>query len=166
MVDTSHEDLRSGGHRADEIHVRHRERKSLGPWLGLLALGLGLLALWGYGRSRAHVAAATCAEATVHFATDTTALSADDKIAIRQLADCLRANPSQTVRLEGRAAPSELQTNEALAHARAQTLALELSALGVPPAQYSVTVGAPACTDGTEACLEQSRTAAAIPERH
>jgi outer membrane protein OmpA-like peptidoglycan-associated protein len=167
MVDTTHEDLKSGGgHRADEIHVHRRERKSMGPWLGLLALGLGLMALWGYGKSRQHIVAATCAETTVHFADGTAALSSDDKVALHQLGSCLKANPAQSVRLEGRADPDELERNGALPRVRSEQMARELEAVGVPAVQYSIVPMAPACTDDTDACSQKNRSVTATPLRH
>jgi len=163
MSETTHDDFTSGKHRADEIHVHRRGRKG-GPWLGLGALGIGLLALWGYGRSREHIAATTCAEATFHFASSQSSLSADDKMTVRHLADCLRANPSQTVRLEGHADASESPSANDLARGRAEALVRRLAALGVPESQLEVAIGATTpCTDHTDTCLQKNRSVLVSP---
>jgi len=133
--------------------------------LGLGALGLALLALWGYGRGRQH-AAATCTQTTIHFTRNAATLGADDKVAVRQLADCMKMNPSQTVRLEGRADASEIQTNAAIAQERADTLARELRALGVPASQYNVTTSATTCNEETDTCWQVNRSATAVPLPH
>ena len=131
---------------------------SPGPLIALGALGLGLLALWGYGRSREH----SCGQATVTFAPHAGTLTAGDASSLQDLAKCLKSNASASVRLEGRADPAEASANGALAQGRADAIGRELTMLGVPASQFSVGTSA-ICR--TERAPEACRSASAIPLR-
>jgi len=163
---TRHEQIRNEavGHRADEIHVHHREKRGLGIWPWLLALGLGLFVLWGlFGRHAATRGAITaCDPATMNFATGSTRLTQGDRAALRNLATCLQSNPERKVRLEGRANPEE---GTLLARGRADTIARELRSMGVSSAQFSVGIVGVACSENTDACAKKNRTVTATPLR-
>jgi|GEM_PF-7011841 len=167
MANTTHQDPIRGetlGHRADEIHVHHLEKRGLGIWPWLLALGLGLLALWGlFGRREAaQPMVSACDPATMTFAAGSTTLSAGDKASLAKLATCLKADSSRKMRLEGRANPAE---GNLLAQHRADVIARELRSLGVPASQFSVGVANVACTDSSDACAQRNRTVTATPLR-
>jgi hypothetical protein len=163
---THHEPIRNEtmGHRADEIHVHHREKRGLGIWPWLLALGLGLLALWGlFGRREAAKPAVTsCDPATLNFATGSTSLTAGDRASLASLATCLKGDAARKVRLEGRANPNE---GTLLARGRADAIARELRSRGVPASQFSVGVASAVCTESTEACAQRNRSVTATPVR-
>lgn len=163
---THHEQVRNEatGHRADEIHVHHIEKRGMGIWPWLLAIGLGLFALWGlFGRREATRSAVTpCDPATMNFATGSTTLTQGERASLRSLATCLKANPERKVRLEGRANPNE---GTLLARGRADTIARELRSLGVPSAQFSVGIAGVACTEMNDTCAARNRTVTATPLR-
>jgi len=161
---THHEQIHSdgSGHRADEIHVHHREKQGLGIWPWLLAFGLGLFAVWGlFGRRDASKAVVTaCEPATINFATGSSTLSQGDRASLQNLASCLKGNTARKVRLEGRA---NAQEGTMLARGRADTIARELRSMGVPSAQFSVGVAGLACSENTDACASRNRTVTASP---
>jgi len=163
---THHEQIRNeaAGHRADEIHVHHREKRGLGIWPWLLALGLGLFALWGlFGRREAtRSAVSACDPATMSFATGSTTLTQGDRASLQNLAACLKSNSERKVRLEGRANPAE---GTLLARGRADTIARELRSMGVSSAQFSVGIAGVACSESTDACAKKNRTVSATPLR-
>ncbi len=169
----------AGRHRADEIGVHERAWwESAWPLLALLAvLVLGLLAFWAFGRSRVSAPAAgtgmgperpyaaapgaamECRSSTIGFEQDDSALDKDDHDEIVTIAECLKQNPEQSVRLEGRADPREtLAGYSALAQSRADAVADELRSLGVDPGQVSTIVSATTCSEADEACFEQDRS--------
>jgi hypothetical protein len=149
------------GHRVDEIHVHHRDRRSSGLWPWLFLLAALILALWGlFGRPQARPVVSACAASDVNFELGSSVVSPIDRGTLRSLASCLKANSARKVRLEGRAGPGE---RSGLARERADVLARELRALGVPAAQLSVGVGAARCNDASDACVRQNRSASATP---
>jgi len=127
--------------------------------IGLGVLGLALLALWAYSRNRDHATA--CGEKTVTFEQHSATLSPDGKSALRELAACLKANPTQTVRLEGRADNGEKSYNAALPRGRAEALVVELRALGVPASQVTVFTNEAPCAKSGETCRSASATSSA-----
>jgi len=163
---THHEPMRdeAAGHRVDEIHVHHREKRGLGIWPWLLALGLGLLALWGlFGRREATRATVTaCDPAIMNFATGSSTLSHGDRASLQKLAACLKENSARRVRLEGRANPDE---GTLLARGRVDTISRELRSLGVPASQLSVGIAGVTCNEDSDACAKRNRTVSAMPLR-
>jgi hypothetical protein len=163
---THHEHMRNEaiGHRADEIHVHHRQKRGLGIWPWLLVLALGLFALWGlFGRREAARSAVTpCDPTTLNFATGSSTLSQGDRADLQTLASCLKANTARKVRLEGRANPDE---GTVLARSRADTIARELRSMGVPASQFSVGIAGVACTENTDACAMRNRSVSVSPMR-
>jgi len=161
---THHEQIRdeAAGHRADEIHVHHLEKRGLGIWPWLLALGLGLFALWGlFGRHESTRAVVTaCEPATLNFATGSSTLSQADRAELQSLASCLKENSARKVRLEGRATPGE---GALLARGRADAIARELRAQGVASSQFSVGMAGVACAESTDACAARNRSVTASP---
>jgi hypothetical protein len=163
---THHEQIRNEatGHRVDEIHVHHHEKRGLGIWPWLLALGVGLLALWGlFGRREATRATVTaCDPATMNFATGSSTLTQGDRASLQKLATCLKADPARKVRLEGRANPDE---GTLLARGRVDTISRELRSLGVPASQLSVGIAGVTCSENSDACAKRNRTVSAQPLR-
>jgi hypothetical protein len=174
---------RAGRHRADEIGVHERAWwESAWPLLVLLAvLVLGLLAFWAFGRSRVSAPAVgtgttperpyaaapgadmDCRSSTIDFEQDGSALDKDDYDEITSIAECLKRNPKQSVRLEGRADPREtLAGHTTLAQERAEGVAEELRSLGVDPGQVSTMASATTCSEADDACFEQDRSVTII----
>ncbi|MFT3925429.1 MAG: OmpA family protein [Myxococcales bacterium] len=166
MAKTTHQDEMQSelGHRADEIHVHHIEKRGVGIWPWLILLALGFLALWGlFGRrGDARPMVSPCDAATMNFAVGSTRLTEGDRATLSKLATCLKGNSARKVRLEGRAAPNE---GNLLAQSRADAIARELRSLGVPASQFSVGVAGIACADETDACSARNRSVTATPVR-
>lgn len=146
--------------RADDIHVQQQKRRSIGPLIGLSLLALALAALWAHSRNRAQpAAAASCGQTTVQFERYRAELSPTSKASLSELATCLRAHPSQTVALEGRAEGSELTYDSSLPRERADVLAAQLGAFGVPDKQVAVEPNPTPCRETGGEC----QSASAIP---
>jgi OmpA family len=159
MADVFPKDRLAHEHRADEIHIHlHQKKRSWGPFIALGFFGLGLLALWSYSRNR--VSSVLCGRTTIQFEQHGAALTADSKVELSKLAACLNADPKQSVKLEGRADQSELSYNATLPQGRAEAIAEELRALGVPPSQVTVESNMTPCTDAAGSC----HSATAIPQ--
>jgi peptidoglycan-associated lipoprotein len=107
-----------------------------------------------------------CDAVTIHFDSNGSTLGSDGKGSTETLAECLKANPHQSVRLEGRADPREsLSEDNALAQKRAEAVASELTSLGVPASQISVITSATTCSDADESCWQQDRSVTVVPLR-
>jgi outer membrane protein OmpA-like peptidoglycan-associated protein len=136
----------------------------MGIWPWLLALALGLFALWGlFGRRAATTSAVTpCDPVTLNFATGSATLAQGDRAELQSVASCLKANSERKIRLEGRANPNE---GTLLARGRADTIARELRSMGVPASQFSVGIAGVACTENTDACARRNRSVSVTPMR-
>lgn len=112
-------------------------------------------------------AQAACETETVfHFTTNASALRGRDEAALQKLADCFKADPELTARLEGRAdATGTPEHNESLALSRAQTVKQRLVELGAPESQLSVVVSDPKCEEMTAACNQQNRSVTVVIDR-
>ena len=178
-------------HRADEIGVHHRQWwESSGLLIALLAaVALGLLAFWALRRddSRASVTAREtptmrpeapmaaapaagvmadnqCEQVTILFSSNATAVGMEESESLEYLADCLKQNPEQKVRIEGRADPQEsLDRNSSLPEMRAGAVADELDSLGVPRSQITIIRGDANCSADDEACWQQDRSVTVVP---
>jgi outer membrane protein OmpA-like peptidoglycan-associated protein len=107
-----------------------------------------------------------CDAVTIHFDSNGSTLDEGDKGSIETLAECLKSNPDQSVRLEGRADPREsLSRDSAIAQARAEAVASELTSLGVPASQISVITSATTCSESDEECWQQDRSVTVVPLR-
>jgi outer membrane protein OmpA-like peptidoglycan-associated protein len=147
--------------RADQIHLHAEKRWSAGPLIGLGVVALGLYALWGFARSKPHPnLSINCGQTTVQFDTNRVELRSDQKSDLTKLAACLRANPAQRVTLQGRAEPGELTYDSTLARGRADVLAEQLGALGVPANQLVIEANSTPCAEPGGEC----RAAIAIPQ--
>lgn len=108
----------------------------------------------------------SCEAVTIHFESNGYMLGEDGKGSTETLAECLKANPNQSVRIEGRADPREsLSSATSLAKQRAESVASELKAQGVPDSQISVITSASTCSDADESCWQQDRTVTIVPLR-
>lgn len=104
-----------------------------------------------------------CSATAVYFPTGATLFKEEGVSKLNQLADCLKANPTRVVLLEGSADPrGDVAQNEELARGRAKAVADQLWALGVSTAQISLTVGPPACSENDAACWQRDRTVKAV----
>lgn len=100
------------------------------------------------------------------FAVNETALNAENKRMLASFADCLKANPSESVVLEGRADPrGSAEYNEGLARGRAQSVADGLSALGVSSDSVTTGIGDQLCSEATETCWQKNRSVIATSKR-
>jgi peptidoglycan-associated lipoprotein len=95
-----------------------------------------------------------------------TALDAENEDALKEFADCLKANPSEAVAVAGRSDPrGSAEYNEGLARSRAQSVANALTAAGVPAAQVTITIGEQVCSEATQACRQRNRSVTATSQR-
>src|SRR5262245_51212459 len=122
-------------HRVDQIGVHPKPRAQ--PWWLLALLPLAALLLFmAFGRrtappqpvvdlperpraepprpapavappTQAREQAAACPETSINFANNRSDLDAASRLQLNQLASCLKANPGRSVRLVGRANPTE-----------------------------------------------------------
>ena len=107
-----------------------------------------------------------CDTITLHFDSNAASIGAEDRGSIESLSECLKANPSQMVRVEGRADPREFaEQNTALAQSRAETVASELTSNGVPSSQLSVVTSETTCSEEDESCWQQDRSVTIAPIR-
>jgi peptidoglycan-associated lipoprotein len=107
-----------------------------------------------------------CDAVTIHFDSNGSTLGSDDRGSVETLAECLKDNPKQSVRLEGRADPREsLARDSAIAQMRAEAVASELTSLGVPASQISVITSATTCSEADESCWQQDRSVTVVPLR-
>ena len=104
---------------------------------------------------------AECSAASVGFATSSTDIDPAQKVAIDRVARCLRADRTMTLNVEGSADQrGAAKMNDELADKRAHTVARELAARGVSPAQmHVVSYGENRllCADNDEACWAKNR---------
>jgi len=110
---------------------------------------------------------AKCSETTVFFEMNKANLDQEGQASLAQLAECLKANPTQAVRLEGRSADEhgQAERNERLAQQRAGKVADQLAALGVSRSQITVVVAQPLCAEANESCRQKNRSVTAtMPE--
>jgi outer membrane protein OmpA-like peptidoglycan-associated protein len=180
-------------HRAHETHVHRRPwRRAFGALLGLPALAIvpgavpplpaqtapqqpdaqepapaeapGVPPTPPEKTTSSTVAQAhECSQATVYFPTDGALINTEGVDTLNAVADCLGADPSRIVLLEGRTDPSGTdEHNRDLAFERADTVANQLVALGVSTDRISVTVRPPPCTEATASCWRRGRTVTAL----
>jgi len=100
-----------------------------------------------------------CASVSVYFPTDATVFKDEGVTSLNRVADCLKANPTRIVLLEGSADPrGDAASNSELAKGRAQAVAEQLWALGVSTAQISLSTVPAQCTDKTQSCWQSDRS--------
>lgn len=104
-----------------------------------------------------------CRQARVHFDRDDTVLHPDDYPVLQQLAQCLRDDRAQTLRIDGNADErGTTDYNLALGDRRARSVAGYLELLGVPRGQLAtVSYGKekPLCAEHDETCWRENRRA-------
>jgi outer membrane protein OmpA-like peptidoglycan-associated protein len=109
--------------------------------------------------------AETC-DQTVEFSTNETALADGGAPQLRRLVECLKADPSSSVSLEGRVDPrGNAAYNVSLAERRAESVAEALNALGVPASRVTTSIGEELCSKATEECWQKNRSVTATVRR-
>lgn len=109
----------------------------------------------------------TCGNAKVHFAFNSSKLSADSKSALDCAAACLKANQSMKVVIEGGTDDvGSREFNKSLGQKRADAVATYLTSQGVCNRQLgTISLGKehPLCGSKTVACRQQNRRAQIVP---
>jgi outer membrane protein OmpA-like peptidoglycan-associated protein len=105
-------------------------------------------------------------EMVLHFTSNASKLREAEVSRVESIANCMKADPEMTARLEGRADPSgSSDHNQALALGRAQTVKQRLVELGVPESRLTVVVRGQDCEEATAACLQRNRSVTVISRR-
>lgn len=109
---------------------------------------------------------ASCTDVTIYFPKDSTLIGDEAVVSVNQLASCLKADPTLTVRLEGRADPTgSAEHNRRLATERALSVAAQLQAHGISVDQISAVALPSNCAGDDPTCWRSDRTVNAVLTR-
>ena len=113
------------------------------------------------------VAGAGACSVEFQFAANETAVLAKDEPKLKDFAECLKANPSETaIVLEGRADPrGSAEYNEGLAKGRAQSVAERADRHRRAVDQLTTSIGDQLCSEETETCWQKNRSVTATSKR-
>lgn len=111
---------------------------------------------------------AECANAQVHFSTDSAELREEDQPGIRRMARCLKADQTMKLAIAGNADErGNAEHNAELGEKRAMAVARTLTAQGVSPRQLSVVSygeNYPLCVESDRDCWAKNRRTSLTPK--
>ena len=111
---------------------------------------------------------AECANAQVHFSTDSAELREEEKAGLRRMARCLKADQSMKLAIAGNADErGNAEHNAELGEKRAMAVARTLTAQGVSPRQLSVVSygeNNPLCVESDKDCWAKNRRTSLTPK--